>query len=87
MKVRELIEELEAHDGDAEVLIGSQAQWPFEYAVHGIIDRAEVVRAEAEADEPESTPDPDEKASDVFIVEGTQLRYGSKAMWEGSAGW
>ncbi len=80
----ELIELLEEQDPDAEVFVMSQPNWPFELGISGVTVREEMVRADAEADgdvagvryEPGTAP------NDVFIVEGEQLRYGSKTAWQ-----
>lgn len=83
MKVSELIELLQDQDPDAEVMIMSQQNWPFENAVAGVAVREEFVDDE-DCDEDEREEPRYEKGtapSDVFIVEGQQLRYGSKAAW------
>jgi hypothetical protein len=85
MKVSELIELLEEQDPDAEVLVMSQPNWPFELAVEGVTTRDEMLRADREErdedDEREERLDPGTARNDVFIVEGDQLRYGSKTAW------
>ncbi|MGN6107593.1 MAG: hypothetical protein ACTHU0_20960 [Kofleriaceae bacterium] len=73
MKVRELMM-LEELDPNAKVFIMSQKHWPFEYAVDGIAVREELQGDDERLEEGTST-------SDVFIVEGEQLRYGSGAAW------
>jgi hypothetical protein len=88
MKVAELIALLEEQDPEAEVLIMSQPSWPFEYAVCGLARRSEPEDVDDDETEPahgngEASGARDDRAtSDVFIVEGTQLRYGSKRAWE-----
>ena len=113
MKVAELIELLEGQDPKAEVLIGSQPSYPFEYGVSNVISREEIgfnsdecdpcytcegegrVRTNpANTNQPKPCPDCNGsgyskgeyedgcESNDVFITEGTQLRYGSKNMWE-----
>lgn len=72
MQVRELIEYLEECDPEAEVLIMAQPGWPFEYGVKGIITRDEFEFPE---------DDEEKKINDVFIIEGSQLRYGNKDAW------
>jgi hypothetical protein len=79
MKVAELIEILEGMDPDAEVLIGSAPAWPFEYAIAGVTTREDVL-AETE-DENDPVYEDNKAPSDVFLLEGEQLRYGSKLMW------
>lgn len=87
MKVQELIDLLEEQDPDAEVLIMSQQNWPFENAVYGVTVRSELT---GEDDDDDAEPEParhrgDGTPTDVFIVEGSQLRYGSKTAWEVAA--
>jgi len=84
MKVSELIELLEDQDPDAEVMIMSQENWPFENAVAGVAVREEFVADDEDCDEDEREEPRYEKGTapnDVFLVEGQQLRYGSKAAW------
>lgn len=86
MKVSELIELLEEQDPDAEVLVMSQPNWPFELRLAGVTTREEMLRADRDED---GDGDDDEEPrfeggmakSDVFLVEGEQLRYGSKTAW------
>ncbi len=85
MKVRDLIEILEDQDPDAEVLIMSQQSWPFENAIAGVAVREEIVEDDEDTgDEGREEPryEKGTAANDVFIVEGQQLRYGSKAAWD-----
>jgi hypothetical protein len=81
MKVKDLIELLEDLDPEANVLIASQPNWPFEYSVAGVAVREDVGDDEDEGDEEKLYADGCH-GSDVFIVEGEQLRYGSKAVWD-----
>ncbi|MEZ4364596.1 MAG: hypothetical protein R3B48_30750 [Kofleriaceae bacterium] len=84
MKVRDLIEILEDQDPDAEVLIMSQENWPFENAIAGVAIREDFVDDEEENEDDDGTERQYETGTapnDVFIVEGQQLRYGSKAAW------
>jgi hypothetical protein len=55
----------------------TQQNWPFENAVAGVACREDIV--EEEPDEEAATDGA--APNDVFIVEGSQLRYGSKAAW------
>jgi hypothetical protein len=82
MKVSELIEILSEMNADAQVFIASQPNWPFEYSVCGVARRAEMNGDDADDDEAAATYEPGTAPSDVFICEGTQLRYGSKTAWE-----
>lgn len=88
MKVCELMELLAELDPEADVYLMSQQSWPFEVAIHGVAVRADFTERDPEA-EPLTT-DSDRwgaregalPGNDVFIVEGSQLRYGSKAAWD-----
>lgn len=86
MKVKELMEILEEQDPDAEVLIMGQESWPFENGIHGVTVRSEIEESDDDDDDDDETPAerrPDGRAAnDVFIVEGRQLRYGSKTAWD-----
>lgn len=80
MKVRELLERLRDCSPDAEVRIMTQPSWPFENSISGVVERREFSDPGAELAEhctaEHCTLD------DVFILEGRQLRYGSKKAWE-----
>ncbi len=92
MTVTELIELLEECDPDATVRIMSQEHWPFEKAIRGIAVRDDY--AESSCDCETDSAEHDDgcptsgnyaeglEATDVFIVEGAQERYGDKAAWE-----
>lgn len=86
MKVSELIELLEEQDPDAEVLVMMQKNWPFECSLAGVTTRDEMLRAdERDQDDGEQVEPRIESGtakSDVFLVEGEQLRYGSKTAWD-----
>lgn len=83
MKVSDLIELLEDQDPDAEVLVMMQQSWPFACALRGVTTRDELLRADGDEDEDEEAElGPGLARSDVFLVEGEQLRYGSKAAWD-----
>ena len=85
MKVKELIDILEEQDPDAEVLIMSQQSWPFENGIAGVAVREDLVEEDEDLDDEEREEPRFEKGTarnDVFIVEGQQLRYGSKAAWD-----
>ena len=89
MTVDELIERLTEYrdvlGGDTEVRSMQQPNWPFEYSIDGLVSTEEMQGSEAE--------EPDLKARSrrqshgerhdktVFILEGTQLCYGSKSAW------
>ena len=79
--VGELIELLEQYDRDAQVLLMEQPGWPFEYSINGVVSREEIINQEPDEDLAELGDG--EEINDVFILEGTQLRYGSKKAWDG----
>lgn len=92
MKVNELIEILQEMNPEAEVLVMSQQSWPFENTLAGVCERKDLVE-DGEQDEPDGeddrrgTADEQLPASDVFLVEGRQLRYGSKTAWDVARRW
>lgn len=72
MKVRELIEALEECDPDATVLLMSQINWPMEYSISGVTERERFSK---------ETPE-NGGSSDVFLCEGSQIRYGDSSAWD-----
>ena len=83
MTLNELIERLEEyrdlHGEDCEVRLMTQQNWPFENAITGLVSGAEINDTE---DDEEGDDDDVEADAVVYIVEGTQLCYGSKRAWE-----
>ena len=84
MTVDELIERLEEYrelmGGDTEVRLMTQQNWPFENSICGIVSGKEITDA-ADEDNPSDDDDVDDDAI-VYIVEGSQLGYGTKRAWE-----
>lgn len=87
MTVDELIERLTEYrdvlGGDTEVRSMQQPNWPFEYSIDGLVSTEEMQGSEAE--EPDLTVEEmrgSEAEVKVFILEGTQLCYGSKSAWD-----
>lgn len=76
MKVKELIERLQEYDPEAEVYLAEQPSWPFEYTIGGVVARHEV-----DDDIDEDGAHPARQASDVFIVEGSHIRYADRDLW------
>jgi len=77
MTIRELIELLEQYDDDREVRLATQPNYPLEYTVGGVVGTEEI------ADDPdEDIVDADDDGP-VWVVEGSQLGYASKALWDG----
>ncbi len=79
MTIDQLIERLEEYretlGGDTEVRLMTQQNWPFENAVTGLASGEELNQQDGDDDDV-----PDDQV--VYIVEGQQLRYGSKRAWE-----
>lgn len=78
----EALEELRSEFGDdAEVRLMTQQNWPFENSICRITTGADI-NASRE-DEEDSDEDDDDVEGDnvIYIVEGQQLCYGSKAAW------
>lgn len=77
--VRQLIEMLEeqaaVHGDSTEVRLMTQQSWPFENAIAGVTATSQFPRSED--DEPE-----DDTTTTIFVVEGRQIGYGTKAAWD-----
>lgn len=92
MKVAELMEFLERCDPEAEVMLGIQPSWPFEHRIKGVVVRRDFVEPEYDEEGKEIEPPPVDRhrdsfatagqPDDVFLVEGGQIRYGNKAMFD-----
>lgn len=67
--------------GDAEVRLMTQQQWPFENRICGLISGQEMNDADDDDDAGSDDSDVAEDAV-VYIVEGSQMGYGSKRAWE-----
>ena len=80
MTIDQLIQRLEEYrevfGGDTAVRLMTQQNWPFENAITGLASGAEI----NEADEDDDACVEDDAV--VYIVEGTQLKYGSKRAWD-----
>jgi hypothetical protein len=79
-----LIERLEEYrdeiGGDAEVRMMTQQNWPFENSICGLASGAEI---NAHIDSDDDEPDDDVEDDNIlYIVEGSQLKYGSKRAWD-----
>lgn len=75
MKVADLIEELEGMDPEAEVMIVVQPSYPFECTIDRVVTRYD---ANCELDEEDEYG----HNTDVLILQGDQVRYGSRKMFE-----
>jgi len=88
MKVRDLIEALQNMDPAAEVLLMTQPSYPFENYCTGVVQRRDFTEYDDEADEEDNAGERSFHGSDcadptdVFLLDGGQARYGSKAAWE-----
>jgi hypothetical protein len=83
MTVNELIEMLQDEDPDAEVRLLMQPSWPFEYSVGGLVRDEDAPAEGSESYDPETpTDDAEEPRNIVFLVEGQQLQYGNKNLFD-----
>lgn len=73
MKVKELIELLQEQDGDAEVRLAHQPNYPMDYALRGIAATEDWVDGIEPADEENQI---------VYLVEGERLGYGRRDVWD-----
>ena len=81
MKVARLIQILEQYEPDADVIIMTQPNYPFENSLMGVTSREEMF---ADVDDEDDKIPESMDSSDVIILAGDQLRYGTKRAW-GSA--
>jgi len=88
MTLGELIYKLqemeEVYGEDVEIRLMTQQNWPFENAITGVTSKSIMFEADEDEDE-KGDEGGDEKVGDeeiVYIVEGGQICYGSKAAWE-----
>ena len=72
MTVQELIDILEGYESDGQVLFVVQPNWPFEYSIADVVERADFEGSDEETGA---------RSNDVILVEGSQLRYGNKDMF------
>lgn len=83
MTIDELIARLEdVRDdlgGDTEVRLMTQQNWPFENSIKGICSSEDIATC---CDYDEEDEEEAESNKVLFIVEGSQLGYGSKKAWE-----
>ncbi len=88
MTVQELIEFLETQEPTAQVLFAGQPNYPFEYSIRGATTRGDIRQMESEdpddvlMEEDEDRYNEGLKNSDVILVEGSQLRYGDRVVWD-----
>tara|TARA_Y100001973_G_C5209218_1_gene344280 strand:+ start:22209 stop:22499 length:291 start_codon:yes stop_codon:yes gene_type:complete len=77
-------------DGDLEVRIMEQENWPFECEVSAVATREEIVDElgdDEQADECAEDSDDDDNDNYLYIIDGEQLRYGMKSAWDMSPQW
>lgn len=79
-ELKEIVQELtdNGHPDEVKVLFGSQPSWPFESSIAGWCLREDF--ADLDADEPDLHDG--RNMNDIFLIEGRQLRYGSKDMFD-----
>ena len=92
MTVDELIEALEGfkeeHGGETPVRLMNQQQWPFEYKVDACVSLDQINEYQDEEGKRGFTPagrypgDDNHPEAVVYLVEGSQLGYGTKAAWD-----
>jgi hypothetical protein len=80
MTVGELIERLQDFPEDATVRLASQPNWPFEYSIQGVTTLAEATQYDEDREYDADDEEGDENGV-VYIVEGSQLGYTSKSLW------
>jgi hypothetical protein len=81
-RLEDLREELDGN-GQIEVRLMHQPEWPFEYDIAGVVSSRDIRDGDPDEDEDEDESfAPQGDADDVvYICEGRQLGYGSKTAW------
>jgi hypothetical protein len=81
-RLEDLREEL-GGNGDIEVRLMHQPEWPFEYDIAGVVSTRDILDGEPDEDEDEDESFATQGDADdvVYICEGRQLGYGSKTAW------
>lgn len=80
MKVKDLIEALQACNPEADVIICGQPNYPMEHSLARVTTRRNMDLAIDDEDETKVLRD-GESLDDVILAEGSWLRYGSKDAW------
>lgn len=88
------LEELAQEHPDAEVRLMTQNSWPFEYSILGVATTSDMLEEQAEEareramerghdfdDGDGPLKDAEAKPEIIYLVEGSQLGYGSKSAW------
>lgn len=76
MKVKDLLAILRDLDPEANVVLSTQPSYPMEYALSSVAVRSDV----SDRDDMTRGAQP----NDVLLLEGSHLRYGSRASWDAS---
>jgi len=84
MTVGELMTLLERFDDDTEVRIMNQPSWPFELTIAGICSSEWLDHSPGknDGDFGKWRDDDPDKPTVLYIVEGSQICYGSKEAWD-----
>jgi hypothetical protein len=77
-RLEDLREELDGN-GQIEVRLMHQPEWPLEYDIAGVVSSRDI--REDDPDEDESFAPQGDADDVVYICEGRQLGYGSKTAW------
>jgi hypothetical protein len=80
MRVADLIEYLESQNPDADVRMQVQPNWPFETTISGACTQSCLLAIDGDSFDP--TEPGATKPDTVFLIQGSQLKYGNKAAWE-----
>ncbi len=90
MTLNELIAKLEeikeqfGDNGEMEVRLMSQPNWPFEWTIRGVTCNHFFPNEEDEyePEDGEDLPEPEEVEPIIYVCEGTQLGYGNRDAWD-----
>jgi hypothetical protein len=81
-RLEECRDELGDAGGDIEVRLASQPNYPFEWDIFGVALSTDIETEDGDEEDEEDAEHPDDaEAPVVYICEGRQLDYASRAIW------
>jgi hypothetical protein len=77
----------DAEQRTAEVRLMTQPQWPFEHTLTGVVAEQDIPALDYDEEDPDDGPDGYAPCDGpgcrvVYLLEGSQIGYGTKAAWD-----
>ena len=87
-KLRDLLDEyIDSGDGDMEVRLMEQENWPFECSIGAVATRSEVLEPYRQSDGDEDADDDPDAEDVLYLIEGQQLGYGMRSAFNVEPTW